>query len=108
MCACQLVQDRHARLPASWPCVGTGRPCCPRALLLVVPRMQPAAGMAHANRCRGGAVQVAALLRQQPKAALEEQAEDEQEDARWWAPYVSTLLAYCKGEALILLPVDVW
>lgn len=41
--------------------------------------------------------EVEALLRQQADALRQQQAEDGDGEARWWAPFVSTLQAYCSA-----------
>lgn len=78
-----------------------------RLTCMVLPRMHPAAGIMHAGCRCGAAVQVEALLRKQADASQQQQAEDRDGEARWWAPFVSTLQAYCLGAGLVLLRVGV-
>lgn len=84
-------------LPARLPCVGVRLfplQACLRGGHL-------AAGVTRASWRPAAAVQLEQLLRQQPHG--EGEPDGEGEDGRWWAPFVSTLQAYCNGEGLVLL-----
>lgn len=111
VCVCVPARLRQQAgmlcLPARWPCVGVSRSSARKLPCMVLPRMHLAAGVTHAGCRCGAAVQVEALLRQQADSSLQQQAEDEDGDAPWWAPFVSTLQAYCSGAGLVLLRAGV-